>query len=121
MLATLRGANLTLAFLVEIAMLGAFALGGWVGPQELWLKLVLAIGLPALAILLWAVWAAPKAGKRRLNEPGLTIFKALIFSAATFALWASGWTTAAIAFGALAAVNLIGAWALGQVSFRRPA
>ncbi len=73
----------------RVAMLVAFAYAGWVGPSELWQKFVLAIGLPALAILLWVVWAAPKAGKLKLGEPGLTIFKVLIFAVATFLLWAS--------------------------------
>ena len=114
----IKGANLLVAFLIELAMLAAFAYGGWVGPEPMWLKVVLAVGLPALAIVLWAVWAAPKAGKRRLNEPALSIFKVLIFAAATFVLWASGQGTFAVVFGLLAAVNIIAAWLLGQVSLQ---
>jgi hypothetical protein len=116
----IKGANLLLAFLIELAMLAAFAYGGWVGPEPMWLKVVLAVGLPAFAILLWAVWAAPKAGKRRLNEPALTIFKVLIFAAAILVLWASGQEALAAIFGVLAAANLAAAWMLGQVSLRRP-
>jgi hypothetical protein len=102
-------------------MLAGFAYAGWVGPEPVWLKFVLAIGLPALAILLWAVWAAPKAGKRRLSEPGLTVFKVLIFGAAAAALWASGQGFWAEVFAALAAINLIAAWLLGQVSWPKQA
>jgi hypothetical protein len=108
--------NYTLAFLIELAMLAAFAYAGWVGPEPIWLKIVLAIALPALAMVLWAVWAAPKAGKRRLTEPGLTLFKIAIFGVATAALWAAGQGYLATVFGVLAAINLIAAWALGQTS-----
>jgi hypothetical protein len=120
-MSAIRGANLALAFVIELAMLAGFAYAGWVGPEPVWLKFVLAVGLPALAILLWAVWAAPKAGKRRLSEPGLTIFKIAIFGAATFALWASGQGFWAAVFAVLAAINLIAAWLLGQVSWPKRA
>ncbi|HWA19075.1 MAG TPA: YrdB family protein [Devosia sp.] len=120
-MSAIAAANLALAFLIELAMLAAFAYAGWVAPEPVWLKFMLAIGIPALAILLWAVWAAPKAGKRRLTEPGLTIFKVLIFGAAAFALWASGQAMFAAIFGALAAINLIAAWLLGQVSWPKRA
>lgn len=107
MLTSLRVANLTLAFLIELAMLAAFAFAGWVGPEPIWLKFVLAIGWPLLAIVLWAVWAAPRAGQRRLNPPALTIFKILMFGAATAALWAAGQGWLAALFGLLAALNLV--------------
>jgi hypothetical protein len=60
-------------------------------------------------------------GKRRLTEPGLTIFKVLIFGAATFALWASGQGMLAVVFGVLAAINLIAARMLGPVSWPKRA
>lgn len=88
-------------------MLAAFAFAGWAGPEPIWLKFILAIGWPALAIVLWAVWAAPKAGQRRLKQPALTIFKVVMFGVATAALWAAGQGWLAALFGGLAALNLV--------------
>jgi len=115
MLRSLRGGNLMLAFVLEVAMLAAFALAGWTRPSVLWVRVVLAIGLPASAILLWAVWAAPKAGKRRLRMPALLIFKFAIFAVATAAWWAAGQPFIAAVFGTLVVINLGAAMLFGQV------
>ena len=114
MLSGLRNGNLALAFAVEIAMLAAFALAGWTATPILWLRIVLAVALPALAITMWAVWAAPKAKKRRLKPGPLLVFKLIIFSFATLAWWLAGQGFIAAIFGVLAAINL-----LGIVAFRQ--
>ncbi len=114
MIQSLRSGNMLLAFLLEVAMLAAFCYAGWVSTNTLWLRIVLAVGLPALAILLWAVWAAPKAGKRRLKMPGLMIFKLAIFAAATLAWWVAGQAFFAAIFGALVVINLLGMLAFRQ-------
>ena len=115
MLRSLRGGNLMLAFVLEVAMLAAFALAGWTGPKVLWLRIGLAIGLPGLAILLWAAWAAPRAGKRRLQMPALLIFKFAIFAAATAAWWVAGQPFIAAVFATLVAINLGAAALFKQV------
>jgi hypothetical protein len=109
----LRAANLTLAFAVELAMLAAFAVAGWGATSILWLRLALAVGLPALAIALWAVWGAPKA-KTRLKRGGLALFKLVLFGLATLAWALAGLPLIAAIFGTLAAINVLGAWALRQ-------
>ena len=114
MLTSFKCGNLALAFAVEIAMLAGFALAGWAATPIPWLRLVLTIGLPALAILMWAVWAAPKAGKRRLKPASLLLFKLTIFGFATLAWWLAGHSFIAAVFGTLAAINLIAAWAFRQ-------
>lgn len=111
----LRVANLVLAFAIELAMLAAFAVAGWASTPILWLRIALTIGFPALAILLWAVWAAPKAGKHRLQMPALLVFKVLMFAGATGALVLAGQGFLAAIFGTLAAVHLLAAVAFGQV------
>lgn len=103
---SLRRANLLLAFIIELGMLAAFCYAGWASTHILWLRLGLAVALPALAIVLWALWAAPKAGKRRLKMPALLWFKIGIFAAAAAALWAVGEAFIASVFGVLAAINL---------------
>lgn len=114
MLSNLRNANLALAFALEVAMLVGFAAAGWASTPILWLRLVLAVGLPGLAILLWAVWAAPKAKKRRLKPGPLLVFKVAIFAFATLAWWLAGLGLIAAIFGTLAAINLLGAAVLRQ-------
>ena len=110
----LKNGNLALAFAVEIGMLAAFAAAGWASTPIVWLRIVLMIALPAIAILLWAVWAAPKAKKRRLKPGPLLVFKLSIFGFATLAWWFAGLGLIAAIFGVLAAINL-----LGIVAFRQ--
>lgn len=114
MLSSLRRGNLLLAFVLELGMLAAFCYAGWVGPKVLWLKFVLAIGLPGIAIVLWAVWAAPAARKRRLKMPGLMIFKIAIFAAATIAWWLAGQAFIGWIFAVMVAINLLGMLAFRQ-------
>ena len=104
----MRNGNLALAFAVEAAMLVGFAVAGWTATPIWWLRIVLAAGLPAIAILIWAVWAAPKAGKRRLKPGPLLLFKTGIFGLATLAWWLAGQSLIAAIFGVLAAINLLG-------------
>lgn len=114
MFASLRAGNLVLAFAVELAMLAGFAWAGWAATPILWLRIILAIALPGVAILMWAVWAAPKAKKRRLKPGPLLLFKFLIFAAATLAWWLAGLSLIAAIFGTLAAINLLGIVAFKQ-------
>ena len=111
----LKAGNLVLAFAVELAMLAAFALAGWAASGILWLRIVLLVALPGLAIALWAVWAAPKASRKtRLGPRLLLLFKLAIFAAATLAWWLAGQGFIAAVFGTLAAIHL-----LGIVAFRQ--
>jgi hypothetical protein len=110
----LKAGNLVLAFAVEMAMLAAFAVAGLASTDILWLRIVLTVALPGIAILMWAVWAAPKAKKRRLKPGPLLIFKLIIFGFATLAWWLAGQGFIAAIFGSLAAINLIGIAAFKQ-------
>ena len=114
MISSLKAGNLALAFAVELAMLAGFAVVGWSATEIVCLRIVLAIALPALAIVLWAVWAAPKAKKRCLKPGPLLIFKVIIFAAATLAWWLAGQGFIAAVFGTLAAINLLGIWGFRQ-------
>ena len=56
------------AFGVEMAMIVTLALGGWrLGSTRL-VHITLAVVLPALAAVIWAVWMAPSS-RRRLRDP----------------------------------------------------
>jgi len=114
MFSGLKAGNLALAFAVELGMLAAFAAAGWAATPIPWLRVVLAVALPGIAIAMWAVWAAPKAKKRRLKPGPLLLFKFVIFSFATLAWWLAGMGLIAAIFGVLAAVNVLGIWAFKQ-------
>lgn len=103
--------NLVLAFALELAMLAAFAiaglrLGGWMG----WVAAVVAV---VAGIALWAVFGAPRS-PRRLQGNALLGFKVAMFGLAVVALAVAGEPGLAIAFGVLAAANLLLARAWGQ-------
>lgn len=111
----MRNGNLLLAFLIEIVMLVAFCAAGWSVAGPMWLRVVLAVGLPALAIAAWAIWAAPRAGDRRLKMPALLYFKAAMFGLAVLAWFIAGQGFIATVFAVLAAINLTAAVAFRQV------
>jgi hypothetical protein len=111
----MRNGNLLLALLIEIVMLVAFCAAGWSVPGALWLKIVLAVALPGLAIVAWGLWAAPKAGERRLKMPALIYFKAVMFGLAVVAFWFAGQGFIGTVFAVLAAINLVAAITFRQV------
>ena len=97
--------NLALKFLLELAALAAFALWGAAVADGI-PAVVLAIGLPAVAAVLWGTLAAPKARHRlplRLRAP----FELGVFGLGALALWAAVSAIPAAALAALAALNAV--------------
>ena len=56
-----RWSNLGVAFGMELAGLGIFAWWGWRTGDHLALRVMLAIGLPVIAAIVWGLFAAPTA------------------------------------------------------------
>jgi Protein of unknown function (DUF2568) len=102
--AALKGLLLTARFGLEIGALvvlafWGFATGGWLA------KVVLGIGAPLVAAVVWGLFVSPKA---RYGSPlRQAAFEALVFGAAVLALLASDQAGLAIAFGALAFVDSV--------------
>jgi hypothetical protein len=111
---SLRSGNLLLALLIEIVAIVGFGVAGWSATHVLWLRVLLTAGLAGVAIAAWAVWAAPRSGSRLKPRP-LVIFKIVVFALATAAWWFADQSFVAAVFGILAAINLLGAWAFGQI------
>jgi hypothetical protein len=92
---------LTVAFFAELAALAALAVWGWsTGGSTGW-RLALAVAAPAVAGVLWGVFAAPRAP---VQVPALTVVvKLVVFGAAVLALVATGhpWWAAVLAAAAL--------------------
>jgi hypothetical protein len=79
---------LTAAFLSELAALAALAWWGWTVPDSTGLRIVLAVGAPLVAAVLWGVFAAPRAPVR--VRALAVLVKVLVFGAGALALLAIG-------------------------------
>jgi hypothetical protein len=91
---------LGLVFLGEVFAIVAFAVWGWEHGDD-W-RWALSIGLAALTMVGWALFASPKATLARGHLRD--ILKIGILALATLALWDSGYESAAVAF---AVFNLV--------------
>jgi hypothetical protein len=109
-MSVLKQLNIALSFVLEIAMLAAYAHWGYhavTGP----LRWLLAIAAPLLAAVVWGLFLAPKA-TRRLGSAAGIIVSTVLFLLAGLALFASGQPGLGIAMLALTAVNraLLAVW-----------
>jgi hypothetical protein len=113
MLELLKGANLVLAFLLELCALGAFAYWGFKTGGPTLSKIGLGIGAPLLVAVVWGIFVAPRA---MVPVPGLLRFviQALFFGLAALSLAVTGHRTLAGAFVAIVVVNAILAYVWGQ-------
>ena len=114
MLALAMGANLALAFAIELMMLAALGYWAFGAAPGGWLSWLMAVAIVALAIGLWALWGAPTSATR-LQMPWLLVFKIVMFGAGIVALWAAGQYSLALWFAGLVALNLVLAGIWGQV------
>jgi uncharacterized protein DUF2568 len=104
----MRAANLALKFLLELAAFAALAYWGAT------VNIALAILAPAVAIVLWALFAAPRS-ERRLPTATRVPFELAVFGAAAVALVAADQPVAAIVFAVLAVVNAVLLFAFDQL------
>jgi hypothetical protein len=99
----LRVANLAVKFMLELGAFAAFAYwGATTGATAL--AVVLACVAPALAIVLWGIFAAPKSS-RRLPRDARVPFELSVFGLAAVALYVAVGPGAGIAFAIAVAVN----------------
>ncbi|MCB9143385.1 MAG: YrdB family protein [Anaerolineales bacterium] len=102
--------NLAFRFLLEILALLAVGYWGWVEHTGL-LRILLAVGLPVLAAVLWATFRVPgdasASGRAPVAVPGwLRLLLELgLFAAATWGLFGAGATTAATILGLAVVVH----------------
>jgi len=101
----LRNANLALAFLLELAALLAYAAVGALMPEG-WLQPAAGVVAAGLFILVWGIWAAPRA-KRRLRGVQLIWFKAAVFGFGVVVVALAGQPLWAGVFAALVALHLV--------------
>jgi hypothetical protein len=93
--------NLTLRFILEIVALFALAYWGWTQHQGIF-RLVLAIGLPSFAAVLWGVFRVPAdPGDAPVAVPGALrlALEITFFTSATLALFLAQQKSWGLAFG----------------------
>lgn len=100
----LHAANEALAFLIELAALAALGWWGSSTGHSSARHLVLGIGAPLAAVVLWGLYAAPRAVVK-LPLSGVLLVKAVVFGGAALALWGLGQAGLAISFAVVALVN----------------
>ena len=100
----LHAGNEALAFLVELVALAALAWWGSETGHGAAAHLILGIGAPLVAVVLWGLFAAPRATVK-LPLPGVLAVKAVVFGGAALALWGVGHGGLAIAFALVALGN----------------
>jgi hypothetical protein len=115
-----RAFNLGLRFFLELAALAALAWAGWRAGGPVWLRLILAVALPAVAVVVWGRWVAPRAS-RPLPDPLRLLPEWLVFGGATAALIAIGHPVAAVVLAGLAAANRLALWLLPAAPDSAPA
>ena len=95
---------LAVAFLSELAALAALAQWGWESGSGA-TRLLLAVGAPLLAAVLWGLFAAPRS---MLDVPVLAVAtKLLVFGSAVAALAATGHPRLALVLAAAAAAGAL--------------
>ncbi len=106
MLSVLKPINLAATFLLELAMLAAFAYWGVSAGQSTLAKIGLGIGVPVIIAIAWGIFMAPKSS-RRLPGAAYLILKILLFGLAVAALIVAGQLILGIIFGVLFFLNTI--------------
>ncbi|MET7649049.1 YrdB family protein [Streptomyces sp. NPDC005426] len=109
-------ANEGLAFLVELVALACLFWWGFTLGDGLAVQLLLGLGVLALAITLWGLFAAPRA-RIRLPLAGVLVVKAVVLGGGAFGLYAVGHPVAA----AVMAVVVVANTALAETFRHRPA
>jgi hypothetical protein len=105
-MATLRGANLALRFVLELCMLAALAYWGFSTKDSTLVHVLLGVGVPLLAAIIWGIFLSPRAFVQ-LPEPLKLALEILVFAVATVALYSTGRIAEALALAVLYLVNRI--------------
>lgn len=102
----MRGLNLALKFLLELAALASFGYAAYAATPNHLLAAGAAVLAPLAGAVIWGIFAAPKS-QRRLREPGLLVFETLFFAAAALALVYAGDRNGGIVLFAVFVLNAI--------------
>jgi hypothetical protein len=102
----LKAINLGVTFLLELCMLAALAYWGFQTSENLPVRIVLGIGAPVLAVVIWGRFLAPRS-TIRLTGLAYLALKFILFGLAALALAAAGQPTLALIFVVVAVINQV--------------
>lgn len=103
-LSALKNANLVLAFLLELGILAALLYWGWVTGSNLLAKIGLGFGSATLAVIIWAIFGAPRSA-HRLSGVWYWLLRIIYDAVGVIALYTAGQRTLAVVVALLAALN----------------
>ncbi|MFH9617550.1 YrdB family protein [Streptomyces pratensis] len=97
-------ANEVLAFVLELVAIGALAWWGFTAPEGLAASLALGVGAPAAAVVLWGLFAAPRA---RFPVPlaGVLAVKTVVLGGGAAAVYGTGRPVAAAVLAVVLVAN----------------
>ncbi|MEU2338440.1 YrdB family protein [Streptomyces sp. NPDC013172] len=107
--------NELLAFLVELVALACLSWWGFAVSHDEALRILLGVGTPLLAMVLWSLFAAPRA-RLRPSLPLVLVVKAVVLGGGAAALYGVGHPGAAIAMAVVVVTNT----AVAEIFRRRP-
>ena len=98
------GPNDVLRFFLELFAFVTLGIWGFVSFPLPWPGVLVGLGAPALAILLWALFNSPKA-VFTVDPFGQALVEIAVFSAAAIAWWMMGQPVVAVVFAVVAAIS----------------
>jgi hypothetical protein len=101
----MRSLNLIFRFVLELLVLVVLFLLGVSISESLLFQVVLGLGIPAIVILVWGLFVAPKAS-RRLPDPARLVLEVVVWSLGALGLALVAGLLPALLFGAAVAINL---------------
>ena len=105
-MSVIKSVNLAFAFLLELCALAALGYWGFHAGSRLVVKIILAIGAPLLAALVWGTFAAPRATVH-LPGPGRLAVELAVFGCAVAGLYVAGRAPLAWALAVAFVINLV--------------
>jgi uncharacterized protein DUF2568 len=108
-----KQANLVLALVLELGVLAALAYWGFATGSTIPVKVGLGIGAPVAAIMVWAIWGAPRSG-HRLQGVSYWLLRIVFNTAGAVALYVASQQTLGAVFALAAALNCILGYAWKQ-------
>jgi len=102
----IKAVNLALRFLLELAAVVAFGYWGFHTGGSTVARVVLGVGSPVLAAVVWGLFVAPKAAMTLPSRVKFVLGLAILLLAAV-ALAAAGQPAIAVAFAAIVVINQV--------------
>jgi hypothetical protein len=109
----LKNANLVLAFLLELCVLLALGYWGFVTGPTMLAKIGLGIGLPILAIVIWAILGAPRSAQR-LRGGWYWLLRVVFYGLSAVFFYADDQHTLGIVFAFIVLLNSVLGYAWKQ-------